>query len=80
MIYFEKKNVSKKQRNVLLNCLLQYYILIFLTLLFNCQEYMNLLTQIFFNIIFNKAIKNSYINTNNLFYKKSIFSNLKINK
>lgn len=80
MIYFEKKNVSKKQRNVLLNCLLQYYILIFLTLLFNGQEYMNLLTQIFFNIIFNKAIKNSYINTNNLFYKKSIFSNLKINK
>lgn len=80
MIYFKKKNVSKKQRNVLLNCLLQYYILIFLTLLFNCQEYMNLLTQIFFNIIFNKTIKNSYINTNNLFYKKSIFSNLKINK
>lgn len=80
MIYFEKKNVSKKQRNVLLNCLLQYYILIFLTLLFNGQEYINLLTQIFFNIIFNKAIKNSYINTNNLFYKKSIFSNLKINK
>lgn len=48
-------------------------------LTFQLTRYMNLLTQFFFNIIFNKAIKNSYINTNNL-YKKSIFSNLKINK
>lgn len=41
-------------------------------LTFQLTRYMNLLTQIFFNIIFNKAIKNSYINTNNL-YKNNLF-------